>query len=752
MALLCSCGGSSSKSNSSGGQPVTISPSSATVTIGGTAQFTAKVQSTGDSNVIWQVNSITGGSALYGTISGTGLYTAPPAVPSAPAVTITAISVSNSNNTGDAGVIIALPVAVTPAKVSVQAGQTQQFNGTVSFSTNTKVAWQVNGVAGGNSSVGTIDANGLYTAPSAIPSPNPVTVTAVAAADTSKTASSVVTITPPPIVISPATAVLAAGAKQAFTATVLTNAFNPVWSVVNCPSTAPNACGSIDSSGNYTAPAAPPIGGKVTIQASTTNQSAASATVAATIQFGNPSLSGTYVVSIQDDVAHAIPALAGTISFDGSGNISGGAFDSTDQPNPNGPPQSIKGGTYSISTDGQGTATVQLSSGSMSLQLVLASHAHGSFTRTDSGANQAGGTLELQQIPQGFTLNGRYALTASGVTSGSSPARFVEAGSLPFANGAISGGTLDVNSSTAAPVSVSGSSTQPSSGRGTLNISPSGSGAQTFVYYPIDGTRVKLISSDGRNVLGDLFSQPAGPFSSATLKGNYAFSLAGTAVGSYASSETATATGSNNPFGVAGVFSSDGNSTIDDQQFYGIYQSAFDFNAGGYLTDSSSGRTALSWTYNRGTPLRYVAYPRSDGGFVVMEADGVFQGTGVALPQANAAIVNLFTIQGGWALKLAGSSFATPSTAERFTGAGVTSNNNVLTGTVSGTGISQPSAFTLSFLNLDAAHQRYQLGVSSDAASFAGGSMVLYRINDSQAFMVELNSSRTRTGVLQRQY
>jgi hypothetical protein len=88
----------------------------------------------------------------------------------------------------------------------------------------------------------------------------------------------------------------------------------------------------------------------------------------------------------------------------------------------------------------------------------------------------------------------------------------------------------------------------------------------------------------------------------------------------------------------------------------------------------------------------------------------------------------------------------------RFTGAGVTSNNNVLTGTVSGTGISQPSAFTLSFLNLDAAHQRYQLGVSSDAASFAGGSMVLYRINDSQAFMVELNSSRTRTGVLQRQY
>ena len=62
----------------------------------------------------------------------------------------------------------------------------QKFSATVNNSTNQTVAWQVNGVAGGNSTFGTIDSTGLYTAPVAVPSPASFNVTAVAAADTTK--------------------------------------------------------------------------------------------------------------------------------------------------------------------------------------------------------------------------------------------------------------------------------------------------------------------------------------------------------------------------------------------------------------------------------------------------------------------------------------------------------------------------------------------------------------------------------------
>ena len=57
-------------------------------------------------------------------------------------------------------------------------------NGTVQFSVLTNgcgdpsLIWRVNGIVGGNSTVGTIDSNGLYTAPAAVPVPPTVTIRA----------------------------------------------------------------------------------------------------------------------------------------------------------------------------------------------------------------------------------------------------------------------------------------------------------------------------------------------------------------------------------------------------------------------------------------------------------------------------------------------------------------------------------------------------------------------------------------------
>jgi hypothetical protein len=87
---------------------VHVSPSSEMIITSGTQQFTATVTGTTNTAVTWQVNGVTGGdSATVGTISTTGLYTAPAAVPSSAAVTVTAVSQAESAKSGSATVTIA---------------------------------------------------------------------------------------------------------------------------------------------------------------------------------------------------------------------------------------------------------------------------------------------------------------------------------------------------------------------------------------------------------------------------------------------------------------------------------------------------------------------------------------------------------------------------------------------------------------------------------------------------------------------
>jgi uncharacterized protein (DUF1800 family) len=64
----------------------------------------------------------------------------------------------------------------------VRLGATAQLGATVTNSSGSAVTWQVNGIPGGSSSVGTISATGLYTPPSTLPTPNPVTITALTVA------------------------------------------------------------------------------------------------------------------------------------------------------------------------------------------------------------------------------------------------------------------------------------------------------------------------------------------------------------------------------------------------------------------------------------------------------------------------------------------------------------------------------------------------------------------------------------------
>ena len=85
----------------------------------------------------------------------------------------------------------------------VRAGNQQTFTAMVTGALNLSVTWTVNGVAGGNSTIGTIAANGAYTAPLTLPTPNTVTVTATSVEDPTKSSSATVTLENPiPVITS----------------------------------------------------------------------------------------------------------------------------------------------------------------------------------------------------------------------------------------------------------------------------------------------------------------------------------------------------------------------------------------------------------------------------------------------------------------------------------------------------------------------------------------------------------------------
>ncbi len=91
---------------------VTISPVSATVGARGTQQFTATVENTGNTVVTWQVSGVTGGNATVGTISSSGLYTAPAVVPNPAIVTVAAVSQADPTKSASAQVTITAVIGI----------------------------------------------------------------------------------------------------------------------------------------------------------------------------------------------------------------------------------------------------------------------------------------------------------------------------------------------------------------------------------------------------------------------------------------------------------------------------------------------------------------------------------------------------------------------------------------------------------------------------------------------------------------
>ncbi|HTT21164.1 MAG TPA: Ig-like domain-containing protein [Candidatus Sulfotelmatobacter sp.] len=224
---------------------VTLDPSSLTLKPGAQQQFTAAVAGSSNQNVIWAIDSAGMGNTTTGSITAAGLYTAPQL---SGTHTITATSVADGTKSATATVTVQGSIAISPTSVGLSLGGTQQFTATVVGANNPVVTWSVDGVSGGNSSLGTIDAQGNYAAPSQ----SGTHTVAASVASLSQNATAAVTVVS--LSISPAATLVGPGATQQFNANLQgPSNSNAIWSVDGTAG-GNTLVGTINASGLYTAP------------------------------------------------------------------------------------------------------------------------------------------------------------------------------------------------------------------------------------------------------------------------------------------------------------------------------------------------------------------------------------------------------------------------------------------------------------------------------------------------------------------
>jgi sugar lactone lactonase YvrE len=202
---------------------VKVTPNPINVAVNTQEQFTATVTGTSNTAVTWHVNGVAGGNSNVGTISTTGIFTAPATIPAPATVTITAVSAADNSTSGSAqativaaGDAVTVTVSTNPPVTEVYTTTTQAFIATVTGTSNTAVIWQVNGVTGGNATVGTIDASGNYTAPAAVPSPATVTIEAVSQALSSAIGTESILIVTNPSAAQPTPQTVSAGGTATY--------------------------------------------------------------------------------------------------------------------------------------------------------------------------------------------------------------------------------------------------------------------------------------------------------------------------------------------------------------------------------------------------------------------------------------------------------------------------------------------------------------------------------------------------------
>lgn len=633
-------------------------------------------------------------------------------------------------NTGVAVVIY--PGNVTVPTSTAANPATVNFTAAVYNTTNTLVNWTAMGGGSFNGST--------FTAPT---TPGQVMVTATSQADTSKSATVTVTVRTQPVTVSPAATAVLAGGKQTFASSLAGIA----WSVVAPLGGNP---GQIDQNGNFTAPPAPPPGGIVAVKADAGVVGSGVANV--TILYSAATLLPNQPYSFSytgDDSSGGFFAVAGTITFDGNGNVLSGEEDENSKAGI--VTNQIMSGTYQVGPDGRSLVMVTTKAGTVTWQITLVSSQHALLVRFDTTATGSG-TLDAQN-PVEFSISSvvnSYAIGLSGVDSGGFP--YSVAGNV-FAdgNGDFRSGILDANDAgkiTQADESLTGLidvlSFDSTTGRGQLTLTSTPTGTLSFAFYIVDQTHLKLVEMDKTPVLaGDFFSAPNSvTLASLTAKTTFAFSVSGTVTGG--------------AYGAAGAFTSNGTGNItagsQDLNAAGKIFSETLTTAGSTYSITPAGTNRILLILAHGNNVfNFGVYLTSLGTFEMIELDtNVVSASGRGFQQSSTA-----TPQGNYALNLTGVSGTSNGSAEDINGAIAISGNSTINGLLdinnAGTLITN---ILLSGSTIDATTTfgRGTLILQSGQPNPSTFNMAYYVVDSQTVVLVEIDGQRVLTGVAPRQF
>ena len=633
---------------------VTVSPNAPSVVTLGTQQFTATVANTSDTSVTWDVNGTAGGNSTVGTIDSAGLYTAPASVPNPATVTVTAVSNFDNAKSDSAAVTVFPPVEVTvsPTIISVVTNATQQFTATVANAADISVTWQVNGVTGGNATVGTIDALGLYTAPAMVPDPETVTVTALSNEDNTKSASATVPITAAAITVSitPNTPTVAAGATQQFTATVANASDTSVTWEVDGIVGGNATLGTIDTAGLYTAPVVPPMGQTVTVEAISVFDPTKSDAATVTDTYSDESLMEQYAIRFSLESTDSASLGIGSLTADGAGTVTGAVdlIGASEAGLFNMPNVSVTG-TYSIAVDGRGDMTISGTGiGPFSFRVEVVNFDLVRLAIATDDVNGAGNLF--RQTPADFSqaaITGNYVLDFDFGTD-EADANILAAGIISADGaGGIPDGTLEENLGSGLVTRSLDPSTYDSvdsNGRTLFHlVLPSGGGTLDMVGYVISGEEVLLQSSPAdlnfRPIYrGRALQQEAASYSNASLSGIYVFNDDAEEGFRYR----------------VGVFVADGAGAITSGTFdhIGFMGTTNLVSLTGTYSVDALGRGTAAFTSSLGTD-NFVFYHISPSKLLILASDSGILSRGEADLQSGAPFT-LGSLTGNYALQLRG--------------------------------------------------------------------------------------------------
>lgn len=520
---------------------VAIAPSSAELKTGAQKQFTASVTGTSNTAVKWSVNGYGCSGATCGAISSSGLYIAPPTVPSPSFVNVVATSVADPSQSDSATVTLtqSINVSVSPTAARVVTDGKQQFSATVSGLTNSNVTWSVSGKGCVGAACGVVLQSGVYTAPSVVPNPAQVNVTATSDADGVTAASATVTIFAPIVVtVSPTASTLSVNEQAQFRATVTGTTNTAVtWSVSGAGCSG-SSCGSISTAGIYTAPSAIPNPSSVKIKATSQADTSRSATVTATVvASNNAKLKGKYAFFFTGFDSNGVYEAAGTFTADGNGRVVSGTEDvnNTSAPSTKMPIN----GTYTVGNDSRGVLNIKNSLGANTFRFALNPlGTKGRFISFDNSGTRGGGVIERQDQTafDPSVLQGGYALNLTGMNEFGQ--RIGALGLIfPDGSGFISGSSLDVNEGgNISPTfaTFNGTYNVDASGRGTTSLQIPGfdGGTFHFAFYVVSANEFLMVSIDPLSGDNPIFGGPAelqtgAPFVASSFQGPSVFSLSG---------------------------------------------------------------------------------------------------------------------------------------------------------------------------------------------------------------------------------